>query len=168
MLQTYERPQTVDSDAVPFEIPSNFLGKFGDPTRWAQSTLKHVDTEDLIAVHSIQSNPLTGSDTIRDRMWLHDLLDDKRIPYYIEVGSKDGSKDLAEAQFIYVEKHNAERVLLYIRQFNDPGSIIREDLSKDGAPVRSNDGVPQKKCPSCGEDIDFDYLKCPFCKGKVD
>jgi len=168
MLQTYERPQTVENDAAPFEIPSNFLGKFGDPTRWAQSTLKHANKEDLVAIHSIQSSQFTGVDTIRDRMWLHDLLDDKGIPYYIEVGSKDGTKDLAEAQFIYVERQNAEKAMFYISQYNDPGSIIREDLNKDGSAAVSSDGVPQKKCPSCEKDIDFDYHKCPYCKEKVD
>ena len=167
MLQTYERPQMSEND-VPFEIPSNFLGKFGDPTRWAQSTLKHANKEDLIAIHSIQANPFTGGDTIRDRMWLHDLLDDKSIPYYIEVGSKDGTKDLAEAQIIYVERKNAEQALFYLGQFNDPGNIVREDISKDSKPILSTDGVPQKKCTLCGKDIDFDYHKCPYCKGIAD
>lgn len=27
----------------------------------------------------------------------------------------------------------------------------------------SNDGVPQKKCPNCGKEHDFDYPKCPHC-----
>ena len=168
LLQTYERPQTSESDVIPFEIPSNYLGKYGDPSHWAQSTLKHANTEDLVAIYSIQSNQLTGRDTIRDRMWLHDLLDDKMIPYYIEVGSKDGTKDLAEAQFIYVEKHNAKKVIFYIRQFNDPGSIIRDDMSKESLSNHSDYGVPQKKCQTCGKDIDFDHYKCPYCKEKAE
>ncbi len=26
------------------------------------------------------------------------------------------------------------------------------------------DGLPQKQCPNCGQQHDFDYPKCPFCK----
>ena len=26
------------------------------------------------------------------------------------------------------------------------------------------DGMPQKKCPKCGQEHDFDYPKCPYCK----
>lgn len=29
--------------------------------------------------------------------------------------------------------------------------------------VYEND-TPQKRCPHCGEEHDFDYPKCPFCK----
>ena len=25
-------------------------------------------------------------------------------------------------------------------------------------------GLPQKRCPKCGKQHDFDYPKCPFCK----
>lgn len=27
----------------------------------------------------------------------------------------------------------------------------------------SLDDLPQKKCPSCGKEYDFDYAKCPHC-----
>ena len=27
----------------------------------------------------------------------------------------------------------------------------------------SMDGMPQKKCPVCGRNHDFDYPKCPYC-----
>ena len=27
-----------------------------------------------------------------------------------------------------------------------------------------NHGLPQKVCPLCGKEIDFDYPKCPYCK----
>ena len=27
----------------------------------------------------------------------------------------------------------------------------------------SNEGLPQKKCPKCGNEHDFDYPKCPHC-----
>lgn len=39
------------------------------------------------------------------------------------------------------------------------GWILPEKTDKG---VQSND-LPQKKCPSCGSEHDFDYPKCPFC-----
>lgn len=31
-----------------------------------------------------------------------------------------------------------------------------------GKPV-VNDSLPQRKCPKCGKEYDFDYPKCPYC-----
>lgn len=31
-----------------------------------------------------------------------------------------------------------------------------------GKPIK-NDDLPQRKCPKCGKEHDFDYPKCPFC-----
>jgi len=163
-LLTYERPQTTDDENISVDVPKNLLGKFGDPSLWAQSTLKNAKTEDLVAIYSVQANPLLSGDSIRNRMWLHDLLDDKKIPYYIEVGSKDGTKDLTEAQYIYVEKKNANKAIFFIKQYNDPSNIIRENTAQDDPPTVSKDGIPQKICKACGREIDFDYHKCPYCK----
>ena len=169
-----ERPKSPDEEAKPpdegagyFEMPSNFLGRFGDPKLWARSTLKHAKSQDLVAIHSIQQGGFIGSESIRDRMWLHDLLDDKQIPYYIEVGCRDGSKDLTEAQYIYVEQKNVSKAIYFIKQFNDPSNIVREDIDKDDPTSVSDDGIPQKTCTSCGKKIDFDHHKCPYCKKHV-
>ena len=34
-------------------IPANFLGSYGDPTLWAQSTLNHVNIEDLVEIYAV-------------------------------------------------------------------------------------------------------------------
>jgi len=164
-LIVYERPQSSDDETVTMDVPKNLLGTFGDPSLWAQPTLKNARTEDLVPVYSVQPNPLLGGDSVRNRMWLHDLLDDAKIPYYIEVGSKDGTKDLTEAQYIYVERKNASKATFFIKQYNDPNNIIRDNTAKDDPPAVSIDGIPQKTCQSCGKEIDFDYHKCPHCKG---
>ena len=28
----------------------------------------------------------------------------------------------------------------------------------------TEEGLPQKQCPKCGKQHDFDYPKCPFCR----
>ena len=149
-------------------MPSNLLGTYGDPNLWARSTLEHAQIEDLVEVYAITPGQFITSETIRNRMWLHDLLDDKGIPYYIEVGSMSGSRQLVEAQCIYVEKKNAGKALFLIKQFNDPGNIVSDDPEEDCFFDISEDGIPQKKCPSCDEQIDFDYAICPYCKVRVD
>lgn len=37
-------------------------------------------------------------------------------------------------------------------------------MPADGFKIpEQNEALPQKKCPSCGKDHDFDYPKCPYC-----
>ena len=43
--------------------------------------------------------------------------------------------------------------------FDFVGSMVNE-----GIDAVSMDGMPQKKCPTCGKEHDFDYPKCPYCK----
>jgi len=161
--------QTLDGDDdIPYDIPSNLVGSFGDPKLWAKSTLKHADIEDLIEVYAVVQGPFITQESIRKRMWIHDLLDDVGVPYYIEVGSKSGSKDLVEAQRIYVEEKNAGKALVLIKQYNDPDNISRYKPEEDEQLIISEDGMPQVMCLSCGEKIDFDYNICPYCKGKID
>jgi len=160
-------PDIYDNEDDPFSDTSKLIGTYGDPNLWARSTLKDVDPDDIIAVHVVSQGPFLSREMVRNRMWLHDLLDDYNIPYYIEAGARDGSKDLVEAQHIFVEKKNAQMTMFLIKQFNESTSVINEDPD-DEEPIISEDGVPQKKCPSCGENIDFDYHKCPHCKTKVE
>ena len=44
-------------------------------------------------------------------------------------------------------------------EFDDVGSVVNE-----GIDAVSKDGIPQKKCPTCGREHDFDYPRCPYCK----
>jgi len=158
----------MENEAALSDVSPHLLGSYGDPKLWAHSTLEHAKVEDLAVIHSVMPDMYTGSDSIRNRIWLHDLLDDKRIPYYIEVGGVGGGKALTEAQLIYVEKKNFGRALSLIEEFKNPGSIVREIMDINDFPKISDDGIPQKMCPSCGKEIDFDYVVCPFCKEHFD
>ena len=44
-------------------------------------------------------------------------------------------------------------------EFDYVGSMVNE-----GIDAISKDGMPQKKCPTCGKEHDFDYPRCPYCK----
>ena len=44
-------------------------------------------------------------------------------------------------------------------EFDYVGSMVNE-----GIDAVSKDGMPQKKCPTCGKEHDFDYPRCPYCK----
>ena len=167
-----ESPQSADDLPVSdnesniMEDTSKFLGAFGDPKLWARSTLKDFDINNIIRLYTITPGLLVAKESIRDRMWLHDLLDDNGILYHIESGSMNGSKDLIEAQNIYIQKEDAEKAVFLINNFHDTNNIIN-DTSGDDDLIVSDDGIPQKICSACGEEIDFDYHKCPHCKAQV-
>ncbi|MBE6951354.1 MAG: hypothetical protein E7451_08480 [Ruminococcaceae bacterium] len=44
-------------------------------------------------------------------------------------------------------------------EFDFVGSMVNEGIDSV-----SLDGMPQRKCPTCGREHDFDYPKCPYCK----
>ena len=44
-------------------------------------------------------------------------------------------------------------------EFDFVGSAVNESIDALGA-----NGMPQRKCPTCGRNHDFDYPKCPHCK----
>ena len=44
-------------------------------------------------------------------------------------------------------------------EFDFVGSMVNE-----GIDAISDEGMPQKKCPTCGREHDFDYPRCPYCK----
>jgi len=162
-----EEPSAPDSETVPFDIPDNLLGSYGDSKLWAQSTLNHAKIEDLVEIYAVMQSPFIAKESVRNRMWLHDLLDDNGVPYYIEVNSRRGSKELVETQHIFVEKKNAGKAVFLLKKFNEAENIVRVNPDEDSNAVISDDGIPQKKCPTCDRDIDFDYHKCPYCKGKA-
>jgi len=39
-----------------------------------------------------------------------------------------------------------------------------ESMADESVDSVSPDGMPQKRCPTCGREHDFDYPKCPYCK----
>ena len=44
-------------------------------------------------------------------------------------------------------------------EFDFVSSMVNE-----GIDAVSADGMPQRKCPTCGKEHDFDYPRCPYCK----
>ena len=151
-------------ETTPLDDTSKFLGTYGDPKLWAQSTLINANFDDLIEVYAVVPSFEIPTESIRNRMWLHDLLDDMEIPYYIEAGRSEGSKITVDAQHIFVENKNAATVSALIMAYNSSDSIVKNIPDEEDETVFSDDGIPQKKCPSCGEYIDFDYYVCPHCK----
>ena len=167
-LDNFDDLDSSDNDDISPLEKSKFLGSYGDPKLWAKSTLKNADEDDIVPVHAITAGMFTSNETVRNRMWLHDLLDDAGIPYYIEVGGMGGGRNLTEAQYIYVEKKNAAIAQKLIKEYNEAEKITADLSDIDEDPVISDDGVPQKLCPSCNEYIDFDHYKCPICKGRTE
>ena len=145
---------------IRFDVPQFFdhaLGEYGNPKLWAKSTLNVDNPEGLILAYVCHTGTDLTKETIRHRFWIHDLLDDAGIPYYVEVKPADGSKMLVESQRIYVEENNKTPAKDLIFEYQKPSSIVTEE--RDGGTE-----IMQKECPSCDTMIDFDYHKCPNCK----
>ena len=153
------------SDGEKFELPKNLLGSYSDPALWAYSTLPPGDYDDLVNIHIVKQGNLQGREAIRQRIWLHDILDDEGIPYQVVIKSYWVSrKKYAEDQFIYVEEKHSKKAKRLIKAFNNPENIVSEVSGTESSPENYVNGVLQIKCSSCGEEIDFDYHKCPLCK----
>lgn len=159
-----------------FEIPPEPLPErlklvYGDPELWAHSTFEPDDDEALVLIHEIKPSGQTGRETFMHRIWVHDLLDDNNIPYHIEIGGHWKSrKNFNEIQSIYVKRAHSGKAIGLMRAYDSPENIL-DDAEPNKGKVEdttvSEDGVPQKICPSCGKAMDFDYYKCPHCKAIV-
>jgi len=153
------------SDGSTFELPKNLIGSYIDPSLWAYSTLPPGDYDDLVSVYTVKQGKFQGKETVRQRMWLHDILDDEGIPYQVVIKSFWISrKRCAEDQFIYVKEEHKKKAKRLIKAFNDPENTVVENVEEESSPEIYVDGILQIKCPSCGRDVDFDYQKCPHCK----
>jgi Na+-translocating ferredoxin:NAD+ oxidoreductase RNF subunit RnfB len=64
-------------------------------------------------------------------------------------------------QCIFVDVKYEKSVMGFIDEYNSIDFSIHEDneLLSDLENI-----LPQITCPACGEKIDLDYPKCPFCK----
>jgi len=153
------------ADAQSEKPASSLLKSTGEPELWAKSTLPPCDTAELFKLYVVKPGTFQSEETIRQRMWLHDILDDHNIPYHIEIGGFwPTRKKFVETQRIYVEKKHSKKAVTLLREWSDPSSLIAEAPVDEEAEVEVVDGVPQKTCASCGREIDFDYSKCPYCK----
>ena len=137
----------------------------------AESTLIPNKDAKLVNIHVIKPDITGSSNKIKQRTWVHDLLDDHDIPYHIEIRCfSPSTKKIIESQWIFVEEKDSEAAQELIKQYIDPESISfpeeemeDEDIDADSEYDDENE-IPQKKCSSCDEYVDFDYYKCPFCK----
>ena len=86
----------------------------------AKSTLTADDSTQLTNVYTIKQDEVGGIENIRNRTWIHDLLDDNKIPYYLEVqGHRPTKRIYVESQLIFVERKNGIRASFIINEYLD-------------------------------------------------
>lgn len=106
---------------------------FKNPELWAKSTLPPpYDIEKLKRIYTFTDK--NDKEKSRERIWLHDVLDDNNIPYVIEiVGYWVGKRDFREKQRIYVEKKHKDKALKFIDEYNNAEVSWEdfEDISDD-------------------------------------
>jgi len=153
------------ADGAAYQLPKNLVGSYADPSLWAYSTLPPGDYDDLVNIYVVNQNSRRSGETARQRMWLHDILDDEGIPYQVVImGYWAARRKYAEDQFIYVEEKHELKTKRLIKAFNDSDHVSGDFSDEETSPKNYVDGILQKKCTSCGKEIDFDYHKCPYCK----
>ena len=114
------------------KLPKNLVGSYGNPNNWAVSTIAPSDDVDLVKVFKVREGGHMSGDSVRNRMWLHDILDDEGIPYHIEIeGDWAGRRKYEEVQHIFVEESKRKDVCRLIREFIDPGSIVEETMDNN-------------------------------------
>jgi len=141
----------------------------------AESTLIPNEDTKLVNIHIVKPDITGSTEKIKNRTWLHDILDDNDIPYHIEIRSfSPSSTKTIESQWIFVEEKHAETAKDLFKQYIDPKSLSFSEEEIEGEKDKKEEeeedeynGIPQKKCPSCDENVDFDYFKCPFCKAAL-
>jgi hypothetical protein len=146
---------------------------YGNADLWAKSTLPESaeSEQELVEVYRVKAG--MWNTCPRERMWLHDVLDDRGIGYKVEItgeypmqaGGFRRSRKFKEVQIVYVEKSMERRVIRLIKKFNNPQKVeFGEAAATEGKEVFDINNMPQTTCPNCGKKCDTDYSKCPFCK----
>ena len=67
--------------------------------------------------------------------------------------------DCGKAEFFVPGSRNRTAPREEGESFDFVESLVNETIDAFGS-----DGMPQKKCPTCGREHDFDFPKCPYCK----
>ena len=99
-------------------ISSTLIGSYGDPEFWAKSTLEQDDSK-LIKVYEIRPGKNVPLESVRNRIWLHDLLDEEKIPYKIAVsGFWASRKKYSLSQSILVDQKDRNRTRQLILEYN--------------------------------------------------
>jgi hypothetical protein len=160
---------------------------YGDPEKWAKSTLTSEFTDfekgDLVLIHEITPSMLNNPYP-RERIWLHDALDENEIPYKIDItgefrqkfGGIRRRRAITETQLIFVMKEHEKKARRLIRRYKRSTAISdervnAEEFAFDEYAEYDNeentfdcDNIPQVKCPNCEQECDSDYTKCPNCQ----
>jgi septum site-determining protein MinD len=153
----------------PDKPPEKVIGPFGVPDLWAKSTLEADSTDGLVKVYEVKQGSYVKRETVRYRTWLHDVLDDYRIPYYVDVsGYWATRRKFVEAQQIFVQEKHKKKTQALITEYNDPGRIVQEYVDGEEIEEEMKDGILQKQCQSCNKMMDFDHHKCPYCKAQCE
>jgi len=172
---------------------------YGNPDKWAQSTLpKPHNFDELVEIYTIEPGKFTDGNKSRyprERIWLHDLLDDKEILYKVDVlgtfnlklGGVRRTRGIKEAQHIFVRKEDEKAARRLMRKYERAAAVsekvefsmeealeqvrldtgFAEEFGEEQINTFDIDNLPQIQCPHCGVACDTDYEKCPKCKGKL-
>ena len=145
----------------------NLISAGDNPETWVKSTFPpEYKSKTLVKVYEISDKKISGIN--RQRMWLHDILDDNGILYRVEFsGYWAGRRKYVEVQEIYVEEEHFNKVRRLIIAFHDPKNIVGGDEYGEKTLDAVKNGIPQAKCSSCGNEVDFDFYICPYCKKPV-
>jgi len=141
-------------------ISTSLKGSYGDPKEWARSTLIG-EKEGLVRIFHIKPGGDVTPETIRNKTWIHELLDVEGIKYKVVIsGYWATPKNYLVSQSILVEPENVKRAKVLIPE----ESNIDDEILETSYETEEDDELPKIKCPSCGGEIDFDFYKCPLCK----
>jgi len=122
--------------------------------------------EGLIKVFEVRTGVNSKDETTKKRTWIHDLFDDNGIEYHIETEFETQGRQVNEVQSIFVRPEELNDARFLISNFNN-AVFITPEYSPDITTQTMVDGIPQKQCTNCNEEIDFDYHTCPHCKTAV-
>lgn len=146
------------------QAEKDLTNPYSNSETWVKSTMaaQDCDIKDLVKIYEVANKDIR--ERVRERMWLHDVLDDNNIQYRIEIVGYWSKRKYYEKQQIFVKKEHETAVRRYIAEYN---KNIVEEIDEENMADDIEDGLPQIKCPSCGREIDFDHIKCPFCKTPI-
>ena len=105
--------------------PKQLVGRYGDPDLWAESTMDPNSNDNLVKIYEIKPSKYVSADMVRQRIWLHDVLDDNDVPYLVKVeGYWATRKKFVEAQRIFVSESDVEKTRALIKEAEDPNNFV--------------------------------------------
>jgi len=112
-------------------VSNTLIGSYGDPETWAHSTLDS-DVGKLVKVYEIKPDKNHPLEMVRNRIWLHDALDEEKIRYKVIVsGYWVTRKKYSLSQSVFVKQENRNRVrelVLEWRKLEGAEPVDEEDI----------------------------------------